>query len=53
MQFKSWQSCAHFAVPCTDLPAIVLLPAKMVTELRVIADYLVKAPGDNHTGEVI
>lgn len=38
---------------CTDLPAIILLPAKMVTELRVIADYLVKAPGDNHTGKVI
>lgn len=32
-----------------DMPAITLLPAKIVTELRVIADYLAKAPGDNHT----
>ena len=32
------------------MPAIVLLPAKMVGDLRVIAEYLVKAPGENHTG---
>lgn len=32
-----------------DMPIITLLPSKVVLELRVIADYLVKAPGDNHT----
>lgn len=32
------------------MPAITLLPAKIVNDLRIIADYLVKSPGDNHTG---
>lgn len=35
------------------MPAITLLPAKMVNDLRVIANYLVRAPGDNHTGMII
>ena len=35
---------------CPDMPAITLLPAKIVNDLRIIADYLVKSPGDNHTG---
>ena len=34
------------------MPEITLLPAKIVNNLRVIADYLVKAPGDNHTGTI-
>lgn len=32
-----------------DMPAITLLPVQVVKDLRVIADYLVKSPGINHT----
>ena len=34
----------------TDLPGMTLLPARVVADLRIIADYLVKAPGENQTG---
>ncbi len=39
--------------PPSDMPAITLLPVQVVKDLRVIADYLVKSPGINHTGMIL
>lgn len=47
--FESFLLC----LPFVEMPAITLLPAKLVNDLRVIADYLVKAPGENQTGIII
>ena len=41
-------SYIHYIV--TDMPELVLLPARVVDDLRLVADYLVKAPGENQTG---
>ena len=36
---------------CVESAPLTLLPARVVADLRLIADYLVKAPGENTTGD--
>ena len=34
----------------SDIPPIDLLPVRVITDLKTIAEYLVHAPGEGHTG---
>ncbi len=53
MRGSGWGHGSGTICDISDMPAITLLPAKMVNDLRVIAEYLVKAPGENHTGRSV